>query len=110
MPVILTKSSQRKSHCRTGSITWCEIVSKRGLLVLNLLKPTAVKALQMRSLSALHLKQSRFEILKRNCQRWSPRGRPWRRGRPREHILKSLTLASKVKPLAFATRSQVLEN
>ena len=32
-------------------------------------------------------------------QRWSPRGRPWPRGRPRGHILKSL-----------ASKSQVLEN
>ena len=39
-------------------------------------------------------------------QRWSPRGRPWPRGRPRGHILKSL--ASKVKSLA--SRPQVLEN
>ena len=29
-----------------------------------------------------------------NIQRWSPRGRPWPRGRPRGHILKSLALAS----------------
>ena len=39
-----------------------------------------------------------------NCnseQRWSPRGRPWPRGRPRGQILKSLALAS---------RPQVLEN
>ena len=36
-----------------------------------------------------------------NYQRWSPRGRPWPRGRPRGHILKSLALAS---------RPQVLEN
>ena len=34
-------------------------------------------------------------------QRWSPRRRPWPRGRPRGHILKSLALASKVKSLAF---------
>ena len=34
-------------------------------------------------------------------QRWSPRGHPWPRGRPRGHILKSLALAS---------RPQVLEN
>ena len=34
-------------------------------------------------------------------QRWSPRGRPWPRGRPRGHILKSLALAAK---------SQVLKN
>ena len=34
-------------------------------------------------------------------QRWSPRGRPWPRERPRGHILKSLTLAS---------RPQVFEN
>ena len=41
-------------------------------------------------------------------QRCSPRGRPWTRGRPRGHILKSLALASKVKSLA--SRPQVLEN
>ena len=41
-------------------------------------------------------------------QRWSSRGRPWPRGRPREHILKSLALALKVKSLA--SRPQVLEN
>ena len=34
-------------------------------------------------------------------QRWSPRGRPWPRGCPREHILKTLAVASK---------PQVLEN
>ena len=44
------------------------------------------------------------------CQRWSPRGRPWPRGRPRGHILKSLTFATKVKSLALASRPQVLEN
>ena len=45
-------------------------------------------------------------------QRWSPRGRPWPRGRPRGQILKSLALASKVKSLALALalRPQVLEN
>ena len=36
-----------------------------------------------------------------SLQRWSPRGRPWPRGRPRGHILKSLALAWK---------PQVLEN
>ena len=36
-------------------------------------------------------------------QRWSPRGRPWPRGRPRGHILKFLALA-------LASRPQVLEN
>ena len=47
-----------------------------------------------------------------NFQRWSPRGRPWPRGRPRGQILKSLALAlaSKVKSLALASRPQVLEN
>ena len=52
--------------------------------------------------------------LKYANQRWSPRGRPWPRGRPRGHILKSLALAlaSKVKSLALAlaSRPQVLEN
>ena len=43
-----------------------------------------------------------------HLQRWSPRGRPWPRGRPRGHILKSL--ASKVKSLALASKPQVLEN
>ena len=50
--MIHAKSSRRKSRYRTGSLTRCEIVSKRGLLVLNLQKPTAAKALQMLSLSA----------------------------------------------------------
>ena len=35
--------------------------------------------------------------------RWSPRGRPWPRGRPRGHILKSLALV-------LASKPQVLEN
>ena len=34
----------------------------------------------------------------RQNQRWSPRGRPWPRGRPRGHILKSLALALASKP------------
>ena len=50
--MILAKSSRRKSRYRTGSLTRCEIVSKRNLLVLNLQKRTAAKALQMRSLLA----------------------------------------------------------
>ena len=36
---------------------------------------------------------------KPHCQRWSSRGHPWPRGRPRGHILKSL-----------ASRPEVLEN
>ena len=31
-----------------------------------------------------------------NYQRWSPRGRPWPRGRPRGHIFKSLALKPQV--------------
>ena len=50
--MILAKPSRRKSRYRTGLLRRCEIVSKRGLLVLNLQKPTAAKALQIRSLSA----------------------------------------------------------
>ena len=42
----------RASDSRSSSLTRCEIVSKRGLLVLNLQMPIAAKALQMRSLSA----------------------------------------------------------
>ena len=55
-------------------------------------------------------KQDNYNVI----QRWSPRGRPWPRGRPRGQILKSLALAlaSKVKSLALAlaSRPQVLEN
>ena len=43
-----------------------------------------------------------------HIQRWSPRGRPWPRGRPRGHNLESL--ASKVKSLALVSKPQVLEN
>ena len=57
---------------------------------------------------------TRIASFTHNYQRWSPRGRPWPRGRPRGHILKSLALAlaSKVKSLALALASkpQVLEN
>ena len=52
MPVILAKSNRRMSRYRTGSFTRCKIVSKRGLLDLNLQKQTAAKALQMRRLPA----------------------------------------------------------
>ena len=38
-------------------------------------------------------------------QRWSPRGRPWPRERPRGHILKSLALAL---ALALASKPQVI--
>ena len=55
-------------------------------------------------------KQTNNELSNNMKQRWSPRGRPWPRGRPRGHILKSLALASKVKSLALASRPQVLEN
>ena len=51
MSVILAKWSWRKSRYRTVSLTRCEIVSKRGLLVLKLQKLTAAKALQWRRLS-----------------------------------------------------------
>ena len=47
-------------------------------------------------------------VLGGGTQRWSPRGRSWPQGHPREQILKSLDLASKVKSLA--SRPQVLEN
>ena len=53
---------------------------------------------------------ARKSNLEADEQRWSPRGRPWPRGRPRGQILKSLALASKVKSLALASRPQVLEN
>ena len=52
MPAIVAKSSRRKSRYHTGSLTRCEIVSKRGLLVLNLQKPTTAKVLRLRRLLA----------------------------------------------------------
>ena len=61
-----------------------------------------------------HIQESLSQFYRGNYQRWSPRGRPWPRGRPRGHNLKSLALAlaSKVKSLALAlaSRPQVLEN
>ena len=54
------------------------------------------------------LRSSFGVIFKFNNQRWSPRGRPWPRGRPRGHILKSLALASKVKSLALASSPRKL--
>ena len=39
------------------------------------------------------------QLIKRvSYQRWSPRGRPWPRGRPQGHIFKSLALALASKP------------
>ena len=49
----LAKSSRRKNRSRFDSLTRYGIVSKRCLLVLNLQKRTATKALQMRHLSAI---------------------------------------------------------
>ena len=43
-----------------------------------------------------------------NYRRWSPRGRPWPRGRPQGHTLKFL--AWKIKSLAFTSKPQFLEN
>ena len=37
-----------------------------------------------------YLKNSLMPLTDHHYQRWSPRGRPWPRGRPRGHILKSL--------------------
>ena len=58
----------------------------------------------------ISMENLRVDYLLLKYHRWSPRGRPWPRGRPRGHILKSLALASKVKSLALALRPQVLEN
>ena len=74
VPVILAKSSRRKSRYRTGSLTRCEIVWKRGLLVLNLQKPTAAKALQMRRLSAFAFETNKLRNLANKIV-WSQRKR-----------------------------------
>ena len=60
------------------------------------------------TLKASLISLQRKTIANTSHQRWSPRGRPWPRERPRGQILKSL--ASKVKSLALASRPQVLEN
>ena len=53
VPVILAKSSRRKSRYRTGLLTRCEIVFKALLAGFEFAKKrTAAKALQMRRLSA----------------------------------------------------------
>ena len=41
-------------------------------------------------------------------QSWSSLGRPWPRGRPQGHVLKSLAWASKAKSLA--SKPQILKN
>ena len=63
--MILLKSSRRKSRYRTGSLTRREIVSKRGLLVLNLQKSTAAQALQLRRLSAFALETIKLRHFKK---------------------------------------------
>ena len=68
------------------------------------------RSCERKSLLALKKIKKRSSEGEDKKQRWSPRGRPWPRGRPRGHILKSLALASKVKSLALASRPQVLEN
>ena len=45
---------------------------------------------------------------RREYQRWSPRGRPWPRGRPRGQILKSLALASRTDFEVLGLEDQVL--
>ena len=68
--------------------------------------------MELRKLLLIYFLFLKNEVKKMHTfsQRWSPRGRPWPRGHPRGHILKSLALASKVKSLALASRPQVLEN
>ena len=46
------------------------------------------------SLTVLILTRTKIRA---TCQRWSPLGRPWPRGRPRKHFFRSLALASKLK-------------
>ena len=84
----------------------CSINVSYILSVTESAKSTSVKC----QIPVIQLKKKKNTI----SQRWSPRGRPWPRGRPRGQILKSLALAlaSKVKylALALASRPQVLEN
>ena len=47
------------------------------------------------------VKTAQEHRFKQYYQRWSPRGRPWPRGRPRGHIFKSLALASKPQVLGL---------
>ena len=65
-------------------------------------KPTCHNELFLLRTNATSRKEIRASIFNAcwarrlgNKQRWSPRGRPWPRERPRGHILKSLALASK---------------
>ena len=75
VPVILAKSSRRNnSRYRTGSLARYEIVSKRGLLVLNLRKPTAAEALQMRRLSAFAFETTTLRNFEKKVV-WSQRKR-----------------------------------
>ena len=70
--MILAKLSRRKSRYRTGLLARCEIVSKRGLLVLNLQKPTGAKALQMRRLSAFAFERmTLWNFEKKMCEAYA---------------------------------------
>ena len=64
VPVILAKSSRRKSRYRTGSLTRCEIVRKRCLLVWICKSQLLQMHFKCAACQLLHLKQSRFGILK----------------------------------------------
>ena len=68
-------------------------------IILGLLTDHFLKKLTTAARSVLQTN----DFLINRYQRWSPRERPWPRGRPREHILKSLALA-------LASKPQVLEN
>ena len=52
------------------------------------------------SLTVLILTRTKIRA---TCQKWSPLGRPWPRGRPRKHFFRSLALASNLKFLALAS-------
>ena len=52
-------------------------------------------------LGNIHKMLQNFDVAYGYYQRWSPRGRPWPRGRPRGHIFKSLALASNPQVLGL---------
>ena len=80
-----------------------EVSSSRQFISVFLSKQEIVKG--KKNFFQLVLRKSSLRYLV-HCfrQRWSLRGRPW----PRGHILKSL--ASEVKSMALASKSQVLKN
>ena len=58
----------------------------------------------------MHFKCIDYQAYHNSYQRRSPRGRPWPRGRPRGHVLKSLALALASNPQVLGLGLEALSS